>query len=104
MIGDLSASLGRHMEKFVPGVCGGSATHDLSDRESKTRFNSSDHSDRVPQTAADAEDKCFHMAATDADRLQTVKIIWKPGFKFLCISDHMTPFGVIFADMYSHVR
>ena len=32
--------------------------------ESRTRFNFPDHPDRVPQNAADAGDRCFHMSAT----------------------------------------
>ena len=51
-------------------------------RESRTGFNF--HPDRLPQLAADAGDRCFHMSATwrrsvsqtDRRRLQ---IIWKPG-------------------------
>ena len=33
-------------------------------RESRTRFNFSDHPDRVPQMAEDAGNRCFHMSAT----------------------------------------
>ena len=49
-------------------------------RESRTTFNFPDHPDRVPQIAADAGDRCFHMSVTwrrpigdcVADRSQTV--------------------------------
>ena len=47
-------------------------------RESRARFNSSDHPDRVSQTIADTVAKCSHMSATWSRPLQ---IIWKPGSK-----------------------
>ena len=34
-------------------------------RESRTRFNFPDHPDWVPQIAADAGDRCFHMYVSD---------------------------------------
>ena len=41
-----------------------SATNGLGDRKSWIQFYFPDHSDRVLQTAADAEDRCFHMSTT----------------------------------------